>query len=194
MTPNYQPIFIAGCPRSGTTFLASLLGAAKDVVVTPESQFKTQLVKEDEPLDVETYKDKVLGNFRFLVWNIKVDRSELDTIDNYHDFIQFLVHRYAEKEGKAESKFWIDHSPGNILQSRKLAPHFPNAKFIYLVRDGRAVANSMIPLDWGPNTIYQAAIQWRNNLALHEEMLNSHNIDVMRVKYEVHSYPYTDPL
>ncbi len=35
-----RPIFIGGCPRSGTTFLASMLGAHPDYLVIPETGFK----------------------------------------------------------------------------------------------------------------------------------------------------------
>src|SRR5262249_378723 len=43
--------------------------------------------------------------------------------------------------------------------------HFPDAKFIHIVRDGRAVAASMLPLDWGPNEIFTAARSWQRQLS-----------------------------
>jgi Sulfotransferase family len=35
-----QPIFIGGCPRSGTTMLGSMIGSMSSCIVTPESIFK----------------------------------------------------------------------------------------------------------------------------------------------------------
>jgi hypothetical protein len=38
------------------------------------------------------------------------------------------------------------------------------ARFIHLVRDGRGVAASVIPLDWGPNTVQRAAHWWTERI------------------------------
>ena len=37
--------------------------------------------------------------------------------------------------------------------------------FLHIVRDGRAVAASWIPLTWGPNTVVGAARQWMMHMA-----------------------------
>ena len=48
-------------------------------------------------------------------------------------------------------KYWVDHTPVNLKFFMHLVKHYERAKFIHIVRDGRAVASSVIPLEWGPN-------------------------------------------
>jgi hypothetical protein len=60
---------------------------------------------------------------------------------------------------------WIDHTPRNMRFALSLSRLAPEAKFIHLVRDGRAVAASILPLDWGPNDIVEAAWYWARQIA-----------------------------
>jgi len=41
-------------------------------------------------------------------------------------------------------KRWVDNSPENLLIATELAALFPSAVFVHIVRDGRAVVNSML--------------------------------------------------
>ena len=63
---NIKPIFIGGCPRSGTTFLGSLLGKGDKTVVVPESQFKIQEYKEIRD-NLETVFYNIKKNYRFKI-------------------------------------------------------------------------------------------------------------------------------
>ena len=41
---------------------------------------------------------------------------------------------------------------------------FPNAKFIHIVRDGRAVYRSTKEVDWGYKDVITGAINWNENV------------------------------
>ena len=72
-----------------------------------------------------------------------------------------------------------------MTQAYLLNEEFPKAKYIHLLRDGRAVANSVLSLDWGPNTIPVAARSWVKNVSYGlaaESFFN--NEKILRVKYE----------
>lgn len=47
----------------------------------------------------------------------------------------------------------------------KLLSVFPNAKVIHIVRDVRAVAASILPLDWGPENAYAVGQFWIERIA-----------------------------
>jgi Sulfotransferase family len=67
--------------------------------------------------------------------------------------------------GKEEADWWVDHTPTNLRFARLLTAWFPEARFIHIVRDpGRAA--SVMPLNWGPNTITEAALFWKRRMAL----------------------------
>lgn len=40
-----QQIFIGGCSRSGTTLLGAMLGAHSDIICSPESHFKIDVLR-----------------------------------------------------------------------------------------------------------------------------------------------------
>jgi hypothetical protein len=62
---------------------------------------------------------------------------------------------------------------------------FPDARFIHLVRDGRGVAASLLPLDWGPNNIVQAAEFWMARCAFGlAAELELGPERVLRIRYE----------
>jgi hypothetical protein len=60
---------------------------------------------------------------------------------------------------------WLDHTPKNVRYAHTLFAAFPDARMVHIVRDGRAVAASILPLDWGPNVIDSAARFWAERLA-----------------------------
>jgi hypothetical protein len=72
---------------------------------------------------------------------------------------------YGREVGKPSPKVWIDHTPRNLRYALSLAQAVPEASFIHLIRDGRAVAASILPLDWGPNDIVEAATYWARQIA-----------------------------
>ena len=187
---NIRPVFIIGCQRSGTTFLGSLLGGHSECVCVPEAQFKFSLVRDSS--EVCGYADlfeRLSENWRFKIWGI-----------SYQDIKPFLsasqgspksllvaaVRAFAEKVGRREPSMWIDHTPENIWSPDVLLEAFPNAKIIHIVRDGRATAASVLPLDWGPNEILSASEWWDRSIAMGLELesrMPEHDL-IMRVRYE----------
>ena len=95
-----------------------------------------------------------------------------------------MVDSYAKKFNKLDWNVWIDHTPNNFSDALLLLDIFPNAKFIHIVRDPRAIAASITPLNFGPNTAKDAAVYWGRKLsdALAFELVFPKKC--LRVKYE----------
>ncbi|KUG23936.1 sulfotransferase domain superfamily [hydrocarbon metagenome] len=187
-----KQVFIGGCPRSGTTMLGSILGSADDCVVTPESQFKhtiqtTLEVDWNCGISKQVFLSALRNNFRFKLWDIPVPESDLADILNQHDYrmiLLSLVDCYANIQGKQEWTFWIDHTPENIKHPLVLLNIFPEAKFIHIVRDPRAVAASVLPLDWGPFSARQAAFMWVRQISYGQALERMYPDKCIRVYYE----------
>jgi hypothetical protein len=186
-----RQIFIGGCERSGTTLLGAMLGAHSACICTPESHFKIRMLRSHRnrgELDPLTILRTLETNWRFKLWGLDLDFnsiSESELSNSYQGLLAWLVKRYAEKHGKATASIWIDHTPENTKYAATLSELFPQAKMIHIVRDGRAVAASVMPLDWGPNTIIETAPWWMKRVAYGlaaESTLEKNRI--MRVKYE----------
>jgi hypothetical protein len=64
---------------------------------------------------------------------------------------------YAQQHGKVR---WGDKTPRYVEHMRVVKKILPEAHFIHMIRDGRDVALSIMPLSFGPNTIEAAARWW----------------------------------
>lgn len=185
-----QPVFIGGCERSGTTLLGAMLGGHPDYVCVPEMQFKFDLLRlspngAGERMDRASSLRTLNKRSSFRIWDLPID---LDTRTHasvsYRECIDWLVTAYGEKVAKPAPAVWIDHTPKNARYAATLFHAFPDARMIHIVRDGRAVAASVLPLDWGPNEIEPAARFWAERLA-YGLMAESRWPDkVVRVHYE----------
>jgi hypothetical protein len=122
-------------------------------------------------------------HWRFKLWDIELDPSRApDT--SYSDLLTWFVEIYAEDRG-LRGTTWVDHTPENINYAPVLTRLFPEAQFVHIIRDGRAVANSIIPLDWGPNTAIKAAPWWQETVRQGLELESSLPAGrVVRVYYE----------
>lgn len=181
-----QPLFIGGAGRSGTTMLGALLGGAQGAVTTPESLFKNRLLTSGCP-DAQAALKRLEKSWRFRLWKTPLNTDEINGLDprtTAADLLLWLVDRYATKENKPEWSCWIDHSPCNIRQVPTLLTHFPDAKFIHIVRDGRAIMASFFNLTWGPAHPKSAAESWLRKLTPGLAAECAYPDRVLRVRYE----------
>lgn len=165
---SIEPLFIGGCPRSGTTMLGVQIAAHPRCFTTPESHFVYQLIqlqlKHGKVLWSEFIATVERHTF-FATWEIAPNwdsyAGAYDTID-IADGIRWLVWQYRQSKYAEKSNvgFWVDHTPENVLHSAELLKLFPNAKFIHLKRDGRACFASVKDLNWGPNSPTMTANWW----------------------------------
>ena len=169
-TAGLQPVFIVGCGRSGSTMLGAMVGAHPKIVCIPEAQFIVDLMPrggsdiEIDPVDVI---DRIVKHWRFRVWEFDLGSRRPvrgDIEPTYRAAIEWLVRQYAESVDRPDACIWVDQAPTHVFHIWKMLRHFAGAKFIHIVRDGRAVAASIMPLDWGPNEIYSAARNWQERV------------------------------
>lgn len=153
-----SPIFIGACPRSGTTFLGERLGVLLGGRVTPESQFKRPVLRHLADGHPEKAVAHLDADTVYKVWSRRPSRGTLLGSATPEAFFQHLVFpEGSHYEGKS---IWIDHTPINFDDFHALCEAFPKARFVNLVRDGRAVFASVRRLDWGPTNPIHGAWWW----------------------------------
>ncbi|NDJ35134.1 MAG: sulfotransferase [Chloroflexi bacterium] len=182
-----RQIFIGGCSRSGTTLLGSMLGGHSRAISTPESHFKQTALRSLggnlNAFDVDEAYARIKDSFRFKIW--EVDPPPLpDHITSYAGLLNWLAALYARQVGKDQAEIWVDHTPENATYATMLFELFPQAKLLHIVRDGRGVAASIMPLDWGPNTILRAAHWWVEYVSYGLALEHTYPERVLRVHYE----------
>ncbi len=173
--------------------LGSMVGAHSLGVCVPESHFIEHLLTREgfDPQAVEPRRTlaTIIGHERYrLLWDLALDPAAVDPAElgsTYGQVLSWLVRAYARRLGKAGALLWVDHTPSNFKRSLTMLRMFPDARFIHIVRDGRGVAASVLPLDWGPNDILGAAEFWMARCAagLAAELQLGPD-RVLRVRYE----------
>ena len=94
------PIFVGGCPRSGTTMLASLLGGHKRILCVPEAPFKIQLLGLSDIKNTSSKKqviDKIFKNKKLKIWNVDHENLDIEKfykIRNTKQFCDLLFDYY----------------------------------------------------------------------------------------------------
>jgi hypothetical protein len=169
-----------------------MLGAHPEVVCPPEVPFIGPLASllhgDRSDVSVKRIHRTIQSNYKFAFWDLSPADLEACSevkVTSYREIIDEYVRRFAQQNDRPCPTFWVDHSPTTLMYSSRLSSEFPEAKFIHLIRDGRAVCASWIPLDWGPNTIVWAARTWAMHVgyALAAEASLSPT-NVRRVTYE----------
>jgi hypothetical protein len=185
-----KAILVGGCDRSGTTMLGAMLGAHQRCICIPESQFKFEMLRRWDWQKQNIGTREVLRwlsslkRFR-LLWELESDSKLPSEIAlSYKDTFEWLIEAYAKKINKPDVQLWVDHSPSNIRHVWSLKNIFREIKIIHIVRDGRAVAASIMPLDWGPNTIIKAAHFWAEKVCYGLAAESCFDEMVIRIKYE----------
>jgi hypothetical protein len=166
------PVFIVGCPRSGTSFLYHLLLSAGGF-----ARFHTQMNVFDvlEPifgdLSVEKNKNKMMREWlqskAFQVSGLDANQIQAKVMAecrNGSDFIRIVMEEVARTQGVDR---WIDSTPTNIPHLLRISRDFPDAQFIHIIRDARDVALSLDkrhwsrPLPWDKKrSLLAAGIYW----------------------------------
>ena len=167
MQPVKQ-IFILGAPRSGTTFLASLLEHTK--YYKPfESQFIIKYAgKLEQYGDLNNFSNfcrllkDIMTERAVMQWNLDIDEHALfEEFNGDVTYVNLVNKLCLLHNPKGNNQYWGDKTPHYLRELETLYKLFPDAKYIYIVRDGRDVALSVLKKEWGPNNIFTCAEYWR---------------------------------
>lgn len=120
---NQKPVFIIGAGRSGTKYLRDILAASPQVARIP--------------YDI---------GYLWRYGNEKLDHDEIDpdsVSDKSIEWMRKKLPSLVDRNNKNPSaSLLVEKSVPNALRPRLLYRVFPEATFIHLVRDGRAVTES----------------------------------------------------
>ena len=164
-----RPIFVVGCPRSGTALLRLMLRAHSRIAIPPETRF---LLSAYEHRDA--YGDlRELGNRKALAeWIVagadtRFSILGLDPNDIAEKIVggpptlgsalDIVLRGYARHMGKPR---WGDQRPGYVQHIDMLLRLFPSAQIVHMIRDGRdCVAALKRTPRWRMGT-YHAVATW----------------------------------
>lgn len=166
------PVFVLGCPRSGTTLLYHmLLSAGNFAVYRAESQVFNLLEPRFGGLSHAANRRRLLAAWRDtelfrrtgLDWN-EVSEEVMARCRNGGDFLRIVMQAMARQQGVER---WSDCTPEHLLYLQRIKRTIPEALVIHIIRDGRDVALSLEKQGWikpfawdRRKTLEVAALYW----------------------------------
>jgi hypothetical protein len=160
--------FVVGVGRSGTTLLRLMLDAHPALAIPPESHFIPDLATAGAggPLTPEAAVEVISsvrqwGDFGFTREELLSALHEAAPLDTARAVRAFFG-AYAARHGKER---WGDKTPIYVESMPAIAAAVPEARFIHLIRDGRAVALSRSTWSEGeaPDPV-KAARRWKRRI------------------------------
>jgi protein-tyrosine sulfotransferase len=190
------PFFIVGPGRCGSTLLRRVLQSNSAVHIPPEIfQFKKTVLRFQRYrrlLDWEDLSQLILWP---LVWHSEFDDEFFKHLPVLQKKIQQLpvserslarlidmLYRYHGKRIGAEFERWGDKTPLNVNWMGEIVAVFPNARFVFMLRDGTDVVHSH--MDALGNSLRGAARTWKKSLELWQDFRQHYPGQCRVMRYE----------
>ena len=152
-----RPVFVGGCPRSGTTLLRTILNSHPSLAIPHETRYVVDAYRQRERWgDLSERANRV----KLAQWIVNRKKSRVERL---MPDAQLLVDRmaeapptlgsllstgfriYAERRDKPR---WGDKRPAYALNLDAVFALYPDAQFINIVRDPRATVASIRKIGW----------------------------------------------
>lgn len=130
LSRNSSLIFVGGVPRSGTTLFRAMLDAHPDVRCGEETRIVPRLL---------FMRQRWLNDAREKERLVSAGVTESVINEALASFILEVIAKHGEP-----AKRFCDKDPLALKSMDYLNAVFPNARFVLMLRDGRAVANSIV--------------------------------------------------
>ena len=155
MNDPVGPVFVAGCPRSGTTALSWAIAAHPGYHTSAETHFFYYLLREADDNSLKRVYGHSSGGGSWLKkWEVP--------FESFLSYIGVGLDRMIrDRVGGLQ---WVDGSPENVIVGEELLTMFPRAHMFVAVRDPRAVCLSMLNSGFSQawaNDLDAAIFEWK---------------------------------
>jgi hypothetical protein len=167
--PAERPIFVVGCPRSGTTLLSTMLHAHPRIAMPPETRFLLPVYRDREKYgDLRLAENRrrlaeaITGDRRTRFVDLRLDRDRIvEAIvagpPTLGSALGTIWREYGESRGKPR---WGEKRPLYSRHVDVILRLFPDAQIIHLVRDARACVASLRQVPFWDGSVAAAAAIW----------------------------------
>lgn len=150
------PVFIAGCGRSGTSYLRTIVDAHPDVFIPSESLFIPDYLRFGRFVPERLLRWLLFHEPQLLCW-YDYGAFETDSIE------QTIAAIHKKAAGKCGARIWGQKTPRFIRHVGLLNKAFPGIRWLLIHRDPRGVAASMKRSDQHTYSVVRACRRWLND-------------------------------
>ncbi|HTH99190.1 MAG TPA: sulfotransferase [Stellaceae bacterium] len=176
-----KKLFVVGAARSGTSWLQIILGNHDGIATVRETHlFDNYISKLYESWENEAQNVEKDG-LRLLM-----DRDAMDDVAR-----SFADKVFARIEAaKPGAQIMLEKTPTHIYHHRLIHRLYPDALFLHMVRDPRAVVASMLAASkeswgvWAPNDLITAARVWRDCARIGHREMAAYGAQTLELRYE----------
>lgn len=148
MSDSRGPVFVVGCPRSGTTLLYHMLLSSGDFALFPLESRTFDILGQRFPNLLSPKRRARLVEYFVHSKNFDaagVERSVLESrtrseCRNIADFLRIVMEEMCRKQGVSR---WAEKTPYHVLYISEIKRLIPDALIVHIIRDGRDTALSM---------------------------------------------------
>ena len=207
LLPNRAPVFVVGCPRSGTSLLASVLESRFEFAVPIETHFvpffsdwlwlwgnleqprnRALLLKAIyDFLDLLTprmvrERDPVKVKAHSLLCTRPRFDEIVEETNSFAEIVKRLFSDFAQTQNKHH---WADKSAfSHPVPIEGIVAHFPDAKVIHVVRDARDVVLSWTNSWIAPANLETAARLWARHVRTKRQWGDKNPERYLEIRFE----------
>jgi hypothetical protein len=176
-----RKVFLVGCPRSGTTWLQIILGSHPEIATVRETHLFHWYVAG---LHAHWRGEESSGSKD----GLQVLLSQADFDQACRQFADVVFDRIAA--WNPDARILLEKTPDHLRSWRLIRRLYPEARFLHIVRDPRAVTASLLAYGrepWGqgaPQDATAAAMLWRTNVGMGRDLPPHLGSDYFEVRYE----------
>ena len=171
-----RPLFLIGAPRSGTTILAKLLNGHREVLMTHETAVFLQLDHLINKSRIGSRAGTPFGKSYNELWAEHLRRHAKHLIETFYS-------RIAAQEKKSHLRYWGEKHPHLNRCLPFLTTFFPDAMYVYAVRDPRDTACSIAKMT--KVSLSEALTNWGRFAEAYEDFADALTPErITVVKYE----------
>lgn len=171
-----------------------MLNRHSQIAVTPETHFAIEMVHRfsSDWLELCDRPGATPEPFiRYLLYHTRLSDLRLDPAAvttrlgeqalTPSNVFRCIMEEYAAVRTKPRV---AEKTPGHVLHLEELFGWYPNAKFIWVVRDGRDVVRSVRQLPWMSDPWWKICFRWRRNVSEALRFQRTHPGIMHAVRYE----------
>jgi len=173
------PVFIVGAPRAGTTLLQSILCKLEQYFPIPETHFFSKVAVGFPEQNLNEFQKKKLLRILKGKSKIKIDEAELLPISSKKAIFEFIIGCY----NKNNKNTFLEKTPRHIFHYSEIMNHYPDARFICMIREPRNTVSSILQMRPEINKSITRVAFLYNKIA-NRILTISKNRNVFIVRYE----------